>query len=115
MNKFFFLLFTFFTLNIFAQAPSGNNKAMMSAMKDIRGRVYGKLIDAQTKKPIEYASVTVLWYNKDSLIGGSLANGNGEFNVENLPPMGGFRFRATQIGYKTYETKIYMKIPDKLE
>lgn len=100
-----------------AQMPGGggNNKAMMSAMKDIRGRVYGKLIDAKTKKPVEYASVTVLWYNKDSLIGGGLTEGNGEFNVENLPPMGGFRLRATQIGYKTYETKIYIQIPNKLE
>lgn len=88
---------------------------MMNAMKDIKGRVYGKLIDAKTKKPVEFASVTVLWLNKDSLIGGALAGANGEFNVENLPPMGQFRFRATQIGYKTFETKIFMKIPDKLE
>jgi iron complex outermembrane receptor protein len=117
------LLFLFFLSVVIlkAQMPGGppggggNNKAMMSAMKDIKGRVYGKLIDAQTKKPIEFASVTVLWYNKDSLVGGALANGNGEFNVDGLPPMGGFRFRATQIGYKTYETKIYIQIPNKLE
>lgn len=98
-----------------AQVPAGGNKGMMNAMKDIRGRVYGTLIDAKTKKPVEFASVTVLWWNKDSLIGGALANGNGEFNVENLPPMGSFRLRATQIGYKTFETKIFIKIPDKLE
>ncbi len=110
----FTLLFTFFAN---AQFPggSGNNKDMMKAMKDIKGRVYGKIIDAKTKKPAEYTSVVVLWFNKDSVIGGTLTQENGEFNIENLPPMGGFRLRATQIGYKTYETKFYIQIPNKLE
>lgn len=124
MKNLVLFIFLFITTCIQAQFPAaggggagggGNNKAMMSAMKDIKGRVYGKLIDAKTKKPIEFASVTVLWYNKDSLVGGALAQDNGEFNIENLPPMGGFRFRATQIGYKTYETKIYIQMPNKLE
>jgi hypothetical protein len=57
----------------------------------------------------------VLWHNKDSLLGGGLTNANGEFNIEGLPAMGGFRFRATQIGYKTYETKFYIQMPNKLE
>src|SRR6185436_3789447 len=55
------------------------------------------------------------WFNKDSLMGGALTQENGEFNVEGLPAMGGFRLRATQIGYKTYETKIYIQMPNKLE
>ena len=87
----------------------------MKAMKDIKGRVYGKLIDARTKKPVEFASVVVLWFNKDSLMGGGLTEENGEFNIENLPPMGTFRLKATQIGYKPYLTKIYIQIPNKLE
>ncbi|MBL7932214.1 MAG: outer membrane beta-barrel protein [Bacteroidia bacterium] len=109
---FLFLLF----LTGKAQFPGGGNpKDMAKAMKDIKGRVYGKLIDASTKKPVEFASVMVLWYNKDSILGGALTGENGEFNIENLPPMGGFRFRATQIGYKSYEQKIYIQIPNKLE
>jgi outer membrane receptor protein involved in Fe transport len=93
----------------------GNNKDMMKAMKDIRGRVYGKIIDSKTNKPVEFASVAVYWFNKDSVIGGSLAGENGEFNIENLPPMGGFRLRASQIGYKNFETKFFIQIPNKLE
>lgn len=88
---------------------------MAKAMKDIKGRVYGKIIDANTKKPVEYTSVVVLWFNKDSILGGGLTGENGEFNIEGLPAMGGFRLRATQIGYKTFETKFYMQIPNKLE
>jgi iron complex outermembrane recepter protein len=109
--------FLFASLVGMAQMPSGGggNKDMMKAMKDIRGRVYGTLIDANTKKPVEYASVVVLWHNKDSLLGGALTKANGEFSIDNLPPMGGFRFVATQVGFKKYETKIYIQIPNKLE
>lgn len=93
----------------------GNPKDMIKFMKDIKGRVYGKLIDSKTKKPIEYASVIVLWFNKDSLLGGTLTKKNGEFSIDNLPAMGGFRFKATLIGYKTYETKFYIQLPNKIE
>ena len=107
-------LFLFISLCTYAQAP-GNNKDMAKFLKDIKGRAYGKLIDASTGKPIEYAPVQVLWYNKDSLLGGALTGENGEFNIEGLPPMGGFRFKATQIGFKTFETKFYIQMPNKLE
>lgn len=116
MRYFFLSLFTSLLFWTHAQMPGGgNNSQMMKAMKDIRGRVYGKIIDGNSKKPVEYASVTVLWYNKDSLLGGALAEENGDFNIENLPPMGGFRLRVNQIGYKTYETKFYIQLPNKIE
>jgi iron complex outermembrane recepter protein len=108
------LLFFCFSFS-YAQAPAGGNNNMLKAMKDIKGRVYGKLIDSKTRKPVEFASVVVLWFNKDSLLGGALTEENGEFNIENLPPMGTFRFRATQIGYKPYLTKIYIQVPNQLE
>ncbi|MEO6301700.1 MAG: outer membrane beta-barrel protein [Bacteroidia bacterium] len=116
MKKLLLYFILFFSFISSAQGPpAGGNKDMMKALKDIKGRVYGKIVDAKTKKPVEFASVTVLWYNKDSLMGGALTKENGEFNIEGLPAMGGFRFRATQIGYKTYETKIYIQLPNKLE
>jgi hypothetical protein len=117
MKKIYTLIFFVSSLFVNAQFPGGGggNKEMMKAMKDIKGRVYGKIVDAKTKKPVEFASVVVLWYNKDSLIGGALTKENGEFNIENLPSMGGFRVKATQIGYKPYEMKIYIQMPNKLE
>lgn len=116
MKKLLLFIALILSFSFFAQGPpNGGNKDMMKALKDIKGRVYGKIIDAKTKKPVEFASVVVLWYNKDSLLGGSLTKENGEFNIDNLPAMGGFRFRATQIGYKPYETKIYISMPNKLE
>ena len=116
MKKFLLFITVILALSSRSQAPAGGaNKDMMKALKDIKGRVYGKIVDSKTKKPIEFASVVVLWYNKDSLLGGSLTQENGEFNIENLPPMGGFRLRATQIGFKTFETKFYLQLPAKLE
>jgi hypothetical protein len=108
----FILLFSQKTL---AQFPGASGKDMAKVMKDIKGRVYGKIVDTKTKKPVPYATVMVLWYNKDSLVGGGLTEENGEFNIDNLPSMGGFRFKVSQIGYKKYETKIYIQMPNKIE
>jgi hypothetical protein len=117
MKKIILLFVFLFSLGASAQNPTGKggNADMMKAMKDLKGRVYGKVIDAKTKKPVEFASVMVLWYNKDSLISGALAQENGDFNIDDLPAMGGFRLRVTQIGYKKYETKIYIQAPNKIE
>ncbi|MBL7918597.1 MAG: carboxypeptidase regulatory-like domain-containing protein, partial [Bacteroidia bacterium] len=106
-----FILLTAFLvfgkLNVFAQFPGGGNqKDMMKVMKDIKGRMYGKIIDAKTKKPVEFASVVLLWYNKDSAIAGGFTKENGDFDLEGLPAMGGFRLRVTVIGYKNYEQKV---------
>ncbi|RME15615.1 MAG: hypothetical protein D6799_05820, partial [Bacteroidetes bacterium] len=67
------------------------------------------------KKPVEYASVVLLWYNKDSVITGTLANGKGEFLIENLPVMVSYRVRISFIGYKNFEKRIYITPPDKIE
>ncbi|MCC6369535.1 MAG: TonB-dependent receptor, partial [Bacteroidia bacterium] len=116
MKKILLLASLLFATIIRAQMPGGGGgKDMMKAMKDIRGRAYGKIIDAKTKKPVEYAQVVALWFNKDSILGGGLTGSNGEFNIEGLPPIGNFRLRATQIGYKTFNTKFFIQIPNKLE
>jgi hypothetical protein len=57
-----------------------------------KGRVYGKLFDARTNKPLEFVVLRV--YKEDSLlvkeknpivIGGALSQSNGEFSIEDLP------------------------------
>jgi len=114
MKHFVTFLLIVFTFSLYSQAPGGS-KDMLKAMKDVKGRVYGKVLDAKTKKPVEFASVVVLWYNKDSIMGGVLTKANGDFNIEELPAMGGFRLKITQIGYKSYESKFYIQMPNKLE
>jgi hypothetical protein len=118
-HLYFLLAVVFCTTNLPAQIPGGNSGNMQNMMKNAKnmniGRVYGKVVDAKTKKPVEYASVVLLWFNKDSLIGGALAKENGDFAIENLPPYGGYRFRVTFLGYKTYETKVYIVPPNKVD
>ena len=67
----FILLVTLFANTAIAQ--QGGMKGMAQAT----GRVYGKLVDADTRKPVEFAAVAVLWFNKDSVIGGALAEAPG--------------------------------------
>lgn len=117
-----FICTTFFLMATPVQAQfgppgggKGNANDMAKLMKDIKGRIYGKVLDGKTKKPVEFASVVVLWYNKDSAIAGGFTESNGDFNLENLPPMGGFRLRVSLIGYKNFDTKIYIQAPNKLE
>lgn len=76
---------------------AGNNGPARSATI---GRVYGKVLDATNKEPLEYAVVTILAVQKDSVIGGGLTKANGDFSIDKLP-MGRFRLRIQSIGYKT--------------
>jgi hypothetical protein len=103
-------LFLLLALTFKAQAPGG----MMNAMKDVKGRVYGKVVDAKTKKPVEFASVVVLWYTSETIMGGGLTEENGDFSIGELPSMGGFRIKVSQIGYKTTEVKFSVQL-SKLE
>lgn len=102
---------------VFSQMPQGGDMSkMLKNAKNMNiGRFYGKVIDAKTKKPVEYASVVLLWFNKDSLIAGGLAKENGEFSLDGLPPYGGYRLRISFIGYKNYEQKVYIVPPNKID
>lgn len=97
-----------------AQMPNGMGG--MKGMKDPKmGRVYGKVLDAKTNKPVEYASVQVLWFNKDSLLGGTLVKENGDFAVDGLPSFGQVRVKIKFIGYKDHMQKVFIMPPDKVD
>jgi outer membrane receptor protein involved in Fe transport len=106
----FAIIFLLLNLAALAQWPGGGggggNKGM--SMGNI-ARLYGKVLDAKTKEPVEFASVALLWFDKDSAIAGMLAKPNGEFSLENLP-FGGYRLRISFIGYKNYEQKIFINM-----
>lgn len=117
-NLFTFLVFLLLSSGlVFSQMPSGGDMSkMLKNSKNMNiGRFYGKVVDSKTKKPVEYASVVLLWFNKDSLIAGGLAKENGDFSLDGLPAYGGYRLRISFIGYKNYETKVYIVPPNKIE
>src|SRR5580693_1895636 len=92
-----FIITVLFALNMQAQFPGGGGGAPGGKMPSI-GHLYGKILDAQTKEPVEFASVALLWYDKDSAVAGCLVKTNGDFSLDNLA-FGAFRLRISFIGY----------------
>src|ERR1044071_874 len=54
------------------------------------GKMYGKVVDGKSGKPLDMASVSLLQTKdgKKVLVQGGLTAANGEFSLENLPMMG---------------------------
>jgi len=69
------------------------------------GHLYGKLVDASTRKPVPYASVALLKLRDSSVVNGMLTRENGEFSLEKLP-FGTFNMRITFMGYETIYKRV---------
>ncbi len=104
MRKYFIALSLVFVSVIAISQPSGRPGGGQMPT----GRFYGKIVEASTGKPIEYASVqlfqnkmdTVTKKRKETMITGMLTKANGEFTLENVPVMGQSILRISVIGYK---------------
>lgn len=93
----FLVLITLYQTTAYAQrGPGGEGFSRMPAI----GRVYGKVVEAGSKQPVEYATITLMSGTKDSVITGALAKANGDFSIDKLP-MGRYKLRVQFIGYKT--------------
>ena len=90
------------------QRPGGGNGQQMT------GRMYGKVVEAQSGKAIEAASVqlvqnrldTATKQRKEVIISGMLTKANGEFTLENIPLFGQSTLKITAIGLKPLEQKV---------
>jgi outer membrane receptor protein involved in Fe transport len=113
------LLFIGFTITLFAQKPTGapatGANPMAARMGNI-GRVYGKIVDATTKKPVEFASVVIVrsMGPRDSILGGGLTLQNGDFNVEKLP-LGPLKIKVSFVGYVDFSKTFMLTPPENLE
>ncbi len=109
MKKLFILtLALLFTQFAQAQFPGGGGGAPGGKIPSI-AHLYGKVLDATSKEPVEFASVALLWYDKDSAVAGCLVKSNGDFSLDNLA-FGAFRLRISFIGYKTIEQKMFINM-----
>jgi outer membrane receptor protein involved in Fe transport len=78
------------------------------------GRFYGKVVEAKTGKPIEYASVELLQNKmdtatkkrKETVVSGMLTRANGEFSLENVPVIGQSKLKITVVGYRPFEQPV---------
>jgi len=99
---------------LFAQNPMGQNRGNGTGRQMPNGSFYGKIVEAKTGKPIEYASVQLLQNRMDTAtkkrkevtVAGMLTKANGEFLLENIPVFGQFKLRITVVGYKPYEQAV---------
>ncbi|WP_109699348.1 outer membrane beta-barrel family protein [Chitinophaga deserti] len=66
-----------------------------------QAEILGKLIDNQTGKPVEYASVALLKAADSSVVTGMLSKGNGDFDFRNITP-GKYILKIYFIGYETF-------------
>ncbi|MCG2615699.1 TonB-dependent receptor [Terrimonas sp. NA20] len=81
----------------------------VAVLKVNSNRIYGKLIDKNTGKPIEAASVQLFANdagNKDSLITGMLTRSNGDFSFDNLPALKTFRLTISAIGFSQIDQEV---------
>lgn len=111
-----FLAFILFTSASFAQFPGGGGNRGGGNMNV--GRIYGKILDAKTGKPLEAVSVQVLQTKmdtatkkrKETVIAGQLTKPNGDFSIEGLPLMPPITVKFSAIGYKIKDQVVQFNI-----
>ena len=96
MKNFLLGALCLFSLTLFAQRPTRGNAPKVT--------VSGKIIEATTKQPLEYATL-VLTHVKSKKLFGGVTNLKGEFNVQ--VPKGMYALKVEFIGFKT------KKLPNK--
>lgn len=108
----FISLFSLLIFSIKAQPPGGMPKGMNFNI----GKVYGKMLDKASKKPLSYASIAIYApiMGKDSLINGALSEENGDFSIGELP-VGKLTIKISMLGYKEITRTETLSMPDNLE
>ncbi|MDP2038298.1 MAG: carboxypeptidase regulatory-like domain-containing protein, partial [Ignavibacteria bacterium] len=91
------VLLTVFSLNIYAQA--GQQLALNTTKPANQGIVTGKIIDASSNSPIEYASVILLSKQNSKMVSGIATDKNGEFALHGIPT-GTYILNVTFVGFK---------------
>ncbi|MBA6155412.1 TonB-dependent receptor [Tenacibaculum sp. S7007] len=86
----FTLLFLLLSITTFAQRPNRGNIPKIT--------LTGKIIEANSKQPLEYATL-ILTHLKSKRISGGVTNQNGSFSIE--VPKGEYGVKVEFIGFKT--------------
>ena len=105
MKKLLTVLFLFLITasTIFSQVPpagarpGGPGAGMNAVLKN--GKISGKIIDTETKTPMEYANVSIFRKQDSKLITGSISNASGAFVITDLP-LGEYYVEASFIGFE---------------
>lgn len=113
ITKYFYLtLFTIITsTSLMAQYTPGGGAARSAGNRNMNlGHFYGKVVDANTNKPIESASVqlsqsrmdTVTKQRKEVIVAAMLTDKKGEFSIDKLPVFGQYQLTISYVGHSVY-------------
>lgn len=115
MKKYYFTLFILISSTIaMAQYPQAANRPNGSGRNMNLGHFYGKVIDGNTNKPIEAASVqlsqmkmdTVTKQRKTTIVAALLTDKKGEFNIDKLPLFGNYTITVSAVGHAIYNDQV---------
>ena len=82
--------------------------AQQQQQGEAHAALMGKLLDDQTGKPVEYASVALLNASDSALVTGMLSKGNGDFSFSPVKP-GSYILKIYFIGYQTFFKAVTVK------
>ena len=88
-NIYILLVLIIISLNVRAQ----NNS-------DDKGKISGKVTDAITKQPVDYATVSIFKPGSTSPFNGTSTDPTGNFKIENISP-GDYKITIDFLGYKS--------------
>ena len=112
------LSFVSLSLMSYAQPNMGGGPRGSGQAQAPSGRFYGKVVEAKSGKPIEYASVQLTQLKMDSVtktrkevvITGMLTQANGDFSLENIPVFGQSKLKISIVGYKEFVQPVAFEI-----
>ncbi|MEO9144623.1 MAG: TonB-dependent receptor [Ginsengibacter sp.] len=111
-------IFTFFMIfisgTVMAQYPGAGNRPTGARQNMNMGHFYGKVVDGNSGKPIESASVqlmhstidTTTRQRKEIVVAAMLTSRKGEFSIEKLPLFGPYQISITSVGHTPYHDTI---------
>ena len=106
------LMLTLAATSVFAQLPSAVKPEGATGLPK-NGKITGKIIDAESKSPMEYANVAIYRKQDSKLVTGGISNAAGSFEVGNLP-FGDYYMEAVFIGFKKTIVKDIKILPTAL-
>ncbi|MCK5782478.1 MAG: TonB-dependent receptor [Flavobacteriales bacterium] len=99
------LLYIVFTLSIIQTSFGSDIKLDPIKDKPKSGKIFGLVIDSQTKKGVEFASVSLLNIETSEIIAGELTNEKGFFDFLSIKK-GEYMLKIDFIGYESFNSDV---------
>ncbi len=114
MKQVFLLVISvLFTISLSAQYPKGGGNWKKKEGKSIKGKIIGKVLDAQNK-PIGYATVVVIDVKTQKQVNGNITDEKGKFKLEDVKT-GTYQLKVSFLGYfekEISEVNLTLSKPD---